>query len=129
MVEAAGRMVRDEVRGHRSPHTTTRHVLFGWAVNELDPDSRKRLLQSVLAMAASAAGVLVVEPLAHRATPWWEEWRDALAPLGVRSDEWRFEIPLPAALAELDREAGFRREGLTAKSLWIAPRRAAKDEG
>src|SRR6185369_11442878 len=118
LVEAADRMRRDQLGGSRGAAATLRYVLLGWAVNELDEDARRRLLQSVLLTAASTDGVLVVEPIAHRATPWWAEWHDVLSPLGVRSDEWRFETALPPALAELDREAGFRREGLTAKSLW-----------
>lgn len=124
LVGTAARMVHDQIRDRRPSRPIARHVMLGWTVNELDPDSRRRLLESLLAMAASGSSALVIEPLARRATPWWEEWRDALAPFGVRSDEWRFEITLPAVLAELDREAGFRREGLTAKSLWIAPRPA-----
>jgi hypothetical protein len=49
--------------------------------------------------------------------PWWGDWAARSAAAGARADEWRFLIALPPALAALDRDAGFDRDGLTARSL------------
>ena len=113
-----GRPVRDSGFGA---------LLLGWAVNELDTSARHRVLQALVTLAAAGTAALIVEPIARGATPWWPEWQDTLTPLGARCDDWRFETPLPPALAELDREAGFRRDGLAARSCWIAGRSIAAD--
>ena len=103
-----------EARGHA--------LLFGWAINELDASSRQRVLHALIELAATGTACLIVEPIARASTPWWRDWEDALAPFGARSDDWKFQLPLPPALAQLDREAGFRRDGLAARSCWIAAR-------
>jgi hypothetical protein len=40
---------------------------------------------------------------------------------GGRADEWKFTTTMPAALAGLDEAAGFRRENLAVRTLWIGP--------
>jgi hypothetical protein len=97
---------------------TATGILCAWSVNELADRARATLLPILLDAARAGASILVVEPLAHAASPWWEAWADAFASVGGRSDAWRFEHPLPPILAELDEAAGFRREGLAARSLW-----------
>jgi hypothetical protein len=66
--------------------------------------------------------VLVVEPLARSAAPWWAGWQHAFAGAGGRADEWRFRIELPEIVAKLDRAAGLDHRELTARSLWIPAR-------
>ena len=92
-------------------------ILCAWSVNELANDERGALLPALLELSARGHTVLIVEPLARSATPWWPEWTTAFARAGGRQDEWRFDVELPQALAELDDAAGFRREGLSARSL------------
>jgi hypothetical protein len=91
-------------------------------VNELDERSRAALLETLLDAASTGVGVLIVEPIATRATPWWQGWSDEFARLGGRASEWRFPVQLPNWLAKLDRAAGMHHDELTAKSLYIGPR-------
>jgi SAM-dependent methyltransferase len=108
----------DLLRGRIDPGAS---VLAGWSVNELDHRTRAELLTRVIDAAARQSAVLIVEPIGRRATPWWPEWETAFVGRGGRSDAWRFDDPLPAVLAEIDEAAGFRRDALSAKTLWIAP--------
>jgi SAM-dependent methyltransferase len=101
----------------RSARSTA--VLLAWAVNELAPPTRARLLAAIEAMASRGAMVLVIEPIARRVSPWWHEWLSALAPLGARDADWKVPAALPPPLAALDEAAGFRREVLTARTLLV----------
>ncbi|MEO7190043.1 MAG: class I SAM-dependent methyltransferase [Vicinamibacterales bacterium] len=94
-------------------------VVLGWSVNELAQPARERLLQIVGTLAARGTALLVVEPIARQVTPWWTGWREALQPFGAVSSDWKFDIPLPPLLRDFDRDAGFARQTLTARTLWI----------
>lgn len=96
-----------------------RAIVFGWSLNELTAPERARLHPQIDAAVRAGDTVLILEPLAKTAVPWWDAWREALAPLGARADEWRLPNTLPAALRALDAEAGFRRDALGARSLVI----------
>ena len=96
-------------------------IVAGWSVNELDQEARRQLLPRLLEAARGGTSVLVIEPIGRRATPWWPDWASAWTASGGRTDEWRFDEPLPPPLDELDEAAGFRRDALTAKTLWISP--------
>lgn len=113
LVDAAERLLEPPDR-NRLDATA---VLLGWSVNELDAAARRRLLPVLLELARRQVAVLVIEPIARRLTPWFDEWSDAFARAGGRSDQWRFALDLPPQLAALDRDAGFQREGLSAKTL------------
>jgi hypothetical protein len=117
LVLAAERALRTSPAGRAA-------LLFAWSVNELDREARRRLLEALKRDAVQTVTVLIIEPLAHRATPWWDEWREALQSPLLRADEWKFDVELPPALARIDRAAGFRRAGLSARTLWrpAAPR-------
>jgi hypothetical protein len=104
----------------RSARSTA--ALLAWAVNELAPPARARLLAAVETIASRGATVLVIEPIARRVSPWWPEWRSTLAPLGAEDADWKGPAALPPPLAALDEAAGFRREALTARTLLIRPR-------
>jgi hypothetical protein len=93
-------------------------IVLGWSVNELDRTRRDVLLSSVLKLIDRRCAVLVIEPIATRLTPWFDDWAPAFVAAGGRRDDWQFDIDLPPDLAALDRDAGFVREGLKAKSLW-----------
>lgn len=92
-------------------------ILCAWTVNELDASARGALLTGLLDAANRGAAILVIEPIAHTATPWWPSWSRAFEAAGGRSDEWKFPADLPSELARLDRDAGFNRHDLTAKSI------------
>jgi SAM-dependent methyltransferase len=112
---------RDFAPGRRAPLDTT-GIVCAWSVNELTSDERNRVRASLFAAHARGASVLIIEPMATSAVPWWDTWRAPVLAAGGRADEWRFEPDLPAELAELDEAAGFRRDHLTARSFWLGPR-------
>ncbi|HET9372650.1 MAG TPA: methyltransferase [Vicinamibacterales bacterium] len=99
-------------------------LLAAWSVNELDAAARRAALPLLIDAARRGAAVLIVEPISRRAVPWWPEWSATFAGAGGRSDEWTFTDRLPDPLAAIDEAAGFRREGLKARSLFLSP---AKD--
>jgi hypothetical protein len=91
--------------------------VLGWSVNELAPASRDRLLSLLISASARRSRILVIEPIARSAAPWWDDWRRRTAEHGWRADEWTLPASLPAELARLDEAAGFRRHALTARTL------------
>lgn len=97
-------------------------IVLAYAVNELRPDERDRLLDRLLDAGARGARILVVEPLARRVTPWWDGWVEAFRGTGGRADTWRFPIDLPEPVRTLDRAAGLDHRELTARSLYARGR-------
>jgi hypothetical protein len=95
-------------------------VTIGWAVNELADAERHLLLESLSAIAMRGAALLVLEPLAGAVTPWWPQWSETLAKVGGRTLIGKWAWPLPDVIRRLDEEAGFDRETLSAKVLWVA---------
>jgi len=125
LVDAAARMARSPASARHTSFRAT-GVLLGWAVNELTETSRLQLLGQIGAIAAEGATVLVIEPIARAAAPWWPGWVASLSSFSVlsgriRSDEWKFDDVLPDTLAELSEAAGFRERTLKARSLLISP--------
>ena len=114
-----GSLLAELDRITRAPRTRDRPpgLILGWSLNELDRPSRAKAQTRILDLAGRGASVLIVEPVARRLVPWWDDFAERAVAAGARSDEWRFTDPLPPALAELDRDAGFEREGLTARSV------------
>jgi hypothetical protein len=92
-------------------------IVLGWSLNELDTAARSRAQRALLALAQQGDPVLVIEPISRQLVPWWDEWRTGTTRAGARADEWRFSLALPPALAALDRDAGFGRDALTARSV------------
>jgi Methyltransferase small domain len=91
--------------------------LLGWSANELVTDERQRLFVALMAGLDRGDSVLVIEPIARAALPWWNDWADAFTARGGRADEWKLPPSLPPMLADLDEAAGFRRESLSGRSL------------
>jgi len=48
-------------------------ALLGWLLNECDDDARERVFGALERGLAAGARVLVLEPLAGRVVPWWDE--------------------------------------------------------
>jgi len=111
----------ETVRGDLVPAAVGRRgdaLVAGWAVNELAPDPRAALLLALLRARRAGSPVLVVEPIARRPVPWWDEWAAAFVELGGRNDAWRFEVELPEPLRRMDRAAGLDHAVLKARSLY-----------
>lgn len=122
---------RHTLRAFGLPHTTRRAslpggfprtrpgdlVLLAFVVNECG--EREAELRSQVARAlAGGARVLLAEPLAGAAAPWWDDWARELAPLGAATRVVRARVRLPEALAKMDRAAGLDHCELAARLLY-----------
>ena len=94
-------------------------ILAAFAVNELPDDARDSLLPRVLERATRGDRILIVEPLAKGAVPWWGTWQLKFLAAGGRADEWRFRAELPPLVAKLDRAAGLNHRELKGRSLFL----------
>jgi hypothetical protein len=112
------RTVVDLARRSSPPRRTS--VVAGWSINELDNAAREALLPELLCLARLGNPILVIEPLARTAVPWWNEWASRWQEQGGQAAEWKFEHALPPPLAELSEAARFQRDTLGARTLWIS---------
>ena len=96
-------------------------ILAAYSVNELDAPARARILDNLLTAHAAGAAVVVIEPIARRTTPWWNQWAPAFLDAGGRADEWRFDATLPPTQQKLAAAAGLNPSELTARSLAVWP--------
>ena len=94
----------------------TSFVVAAFVVNELKETDRAVLLQEFIRLKADTTGILIVEPISNRISPWWPEW---VAALGGRADEWKVRVDTPPLVTRLAKAAGLRPEVLTARSLLI----------
>lgn len=94
-------------------------IVAGWAINELDAAPRQRMLDTLSAAISRGASVLIVEPLARGAAPWWEDWTRAFQHRGAISGDYKFDDPLPPRLVEFSDAAGFTNRTLGARVLWV----------
>jgi SAM-dependent methyltransferase len=94
-------------------------LLLAYAVNELGAAQRETLRRHLLRAAARGARLLVVEPIARRLLPWWDEWCEPFLATGGRTDSWRFAADLPETLVTLDRAARMDHRELTARTLYV----------
>jgi ubiquinone/menaquinone biosynthesis C-methylase UbiE len=94
-------------------------ILAAYVANELNYEPRQALLERLLESAGRGARILVIEPIARRIAPWWDEWVRAFEERGGRADTWRFRAALPERVRLLDRAAGLDHGELTARSLYL----------
>jgi hypothetical protein len=98
-------------------------IVLAWTVNELSDDARRALLPALLDLAREGASVLVIEPIARRVAPWWDEWEATFGEARGVAREWpaciRVANGATQSWAALDREAGFQREALSARCLCV----------
>ena len=109
--------VLDELLAPRRAAGPDLGLVLGWSVNELDARARARAQRALLTLAGRGARILVIEPIAARLVPWWDEWADQSVEAGGRVDSWRLQLAVPDELADLSRDAGFARDALTARSV------------
>lgn len=94
-------------------------LVAAYTLNELDRDVRDGVLRAAL---ANKGELLVIEPIARGIAPWWDEAASAVRAHGGRADDWKLPLDMPERWRLLDRAAGFRRDHLTARSLWMPAR-------
>ena len=102
-------------------------MLAAFTFNEMPAERRESLLQRLIERAARGDRLLIVEPIARRLTPWWNEWSAQFTRAGGREDTWRFSEALPERLRLLDRAAGLDHHELTGRSLWLPGRSGRMD--
>jgi len=113
------RVVHGDATRPSSRGMTGATLVAGYLVNELDATRRERLLTCLLRAADDGSQLLVVEPIARRLTPWWDDWAESFRERGGRADIWRLPIRLPDLQARLAQAAGLGHDELTARSLAI----------
>jgi hypothetical protein len=94
-------------------------IVAAYLLNELSPESRRRLEDALLDSAARGARVLVLEPIARAVTPWWEATAARVVAAGGRADEWRLETNLPPSTALLGKAAGLNSREMKVRSLYV----------
>jgi len=113
-----GRALRQDLARVRLDPAPGLGILAAYTVNELPDDLRSAWLTRLLDAHAQGAAVLIIEPIARRMAPWWRGWEDRFVAAGGRTDEWRFDAPLPRRQRELARSAGLNPRELRARSLF-----------
>lgn len=91
--------------------------LLAWSVNELGDREREALLARIAFAMERGVRLLLLEPLAGRAVPWWPAWREALEPAGARDFECKARVALPEWIARMDRASGLDHAVLGARAL------------
>jgi hypothetical protein len=94
-------------------------VVAAYALNELSRIARETLEGSLLDAAGDGVRVLVIEPIARSAAPWWEASAQRWLAAGGRADEWRLSLELPPLVKQFDRAAGLDHRIVTCRSLYL----------
>lgn len=97
-------------------------VVFGWSLNELEPGDREAVLVRTARGLQRGAGLLLLEPLSTRVSPWWPAAVAALGPLGAEEIEVRESFERPTWVARLDQATGLDHRVVGARALGCAPR-------
>lgn len=90
----------------------------GFTLNECRPAVRVRLLALLARALAAGARVLVLEPLARGAAPWWDEAAAALAPAGAAAAVMKWELERPGWIERLDEAAGLDHREIGARVIF-----------
>lgn len=93
-------------------------ALAAYLLNELPEQARAGVLAQLAGAARRGVGVLIIEPIALRMSPWWKDAAAVFERLGGRADEWRVPVALPPQLRLLDKASGLDHRELTARSLY-----------
>jgi hypothetical protein len=94
-------------------------LLFAWTLNELEEPVRERFVREIGADAGRP--VLILEPVAKGAAPWWGRCERALGEkaFAVHSFEFRRRLELPEWIAKMDKAAGLDHSEITARVLGL----------
>jgi hypothetical protein len=109
----AHRVSVDKVRFPKAPAD----ILAAFVLNELPALVRDAMKSRLMAAARDGHRVLLVEPLARGAAPWWPDWERDVTAVGGHANEWRFRVELPDLVRRLDTSAGLDHRELTARTL------------
>jgi hypothetical protein len=94
-------------------------LLAAWSINEMRDNIRTGILPRLLESANNGAEILIVEPVARSATPWWTEWAGKFTAIGGRVDEWVFQPDMPASLRLMDKAARLNHNRYKVRSMSV----------
>jgi SAM-dependent methyltransferase len=80
-------------------------AVAGWFLNECDDAARERVLRALERGLGAGASVLVLEPLAGRVVPWWDEVASRLTARGLATGSIRWRMERPVWIAQMDKAA------------------------
>jgi len=113
-----GKVIRCHLSKYRWPKPPL-CVIAAFTINELNDGDRELLWSNLERQVKASSRVLIIEPLATRITPWWQEWVERVKALGGRTGEWHFDVELPEPVYRLGKSAGLQPDELGARVLWI----------
>lgn len=96
-------------------------IVAGYFVNELRHDERARLLPALVEAVRRGSHVMIVEPLARSAAPWWPEWVAALGPGRPDNREWKLTVDPPDIVRRLGKAAGLTPTMINIRTLVAGP--------
>jgi hypothetical protein len=120
-----GRVRRGEIPGAVPNGAHGVAMVSGWSAGELEEPDRAVLLRRLIAALRRGSPILVLEPLAGRASPWWTDWASQLAPWGVRDELIRVAIERPPFIRDMDKASRLDHQVIGARVL-IGHRPAAE---
>jgi hypothetical protein len=94
-------------------------VIAAYTLNELPDDARQRVERQLCGRARRDGRVLILEPLARAAVPWWPDMAKRVTALGGRADEWKLTIDVPPIVRELGTAAGLNYRELRFQTLCL----------
>ena len=89
-------------------------IVAGWFLNELPDRARSDAVERLGEAAGKGARLLIIEPLAGAAAPWWNE---VATRLGLRSIEVRERLALPGWIKDMDKAAGLDHGELRVRAM------------
>ena len=92
-------------------------IVLSYVVNELPEAERAALRHTLLDAVGRGSGMLVIEPMARSAAPWWADWVEAFAPRGARADEWKLAVTPPPLVQRLGKAAGLTATQVNLRTL------------
>ena len=110
--------VRCHLENYRWPKAPVA-IVAAFTINELDDKVREVVWHELEKQIKGGSTVLIIEPLATRIAPWWQEWAKRFTELGGRANEWHFEVKLPDPVRLLGKSAGLKPDKLGARTLWV----------
>jgi hypothetical protein len=93
-------------------------VAAGWLLNEGGVELRRGCASAFARALRAGAHVLVLEPLARGAAPWWDDFAAALAPAGAKSALFKWTCERPPWIERLDEASGLDHREIGARVLF-----------
>lgn len=113
-----GRARQEDVVAMRPSRTPT-SIVAAYTLNELPDRDRQRVEDRLIEIAEKGGHLLILEPLARRAAPWWPDSAARITALGGRADEWKIPIDAPEHVQRLGTAAGLNHREIRLQSLYL----------